>query len=80
MTIGRFAILVACMALGACAWMGGSASNSGGAAEVARCIVYDVRGGTITCAPPEEARAGDRCICTDPEVGVLYVGRVQITR
>jgi len=73
-------MLFACLALGACSWIGGSASNSsdgGESTEIARCIVYDASGSMITCAPPAEARAGDRCICTDPQAGVLYVGRVQ---
>jgi len=74
------ACLVACLGLGACSWIGGSASggNGGGATEIARCVVHDVTGGTITCAPPAEARSGDRCICTDPQAGVLYIGRVQV--
>ncbi len=81
--MGRFAaMLCASLTLGACAWMGGSATDDdgGGSVEVARCVVYDASGGTITCAPPADARAGDRCVCTDQQAGVLYVGRVQTTQ
>jgi hypothetical protein len=75
------ALLVVCLGVGACA-VGGSAreTDGGGTTEIARCVVHDVRGGTITCAPPAEARAGDRCVCSDPQAGSLYVGRVQTTQ